>query len=78
MKRLTYFSNGHWRLDYDGVQYSAGFVDRLADYEDPGLAPEEIKNLYAEWSVMIAVLNSIGGGGITICVSWLKQIETDA
>lgn len=62
MKRLTYFSNGDWRLDYDGVQYSAEFVDRLAAYEDSGLTPAEVKSLYAEWSVMMSVLNSIGGG----------------
>lgn len=41
MKRLTYFENGHWRLDFNGCQYQAGFVDRLADYEDTGLTPEQ-------------------------------------
>ena len=29
MERLTYFENGHWRLDFNGCQYRAGFVDRL-------------------------------------------------
>lgn len=62
MKRLTYFSNGHWRLDYDSVQYSAEFVDRLAAYEDSGFTPAEIKSLWAEWDIMMSVLNSIGGG----------------
>lgn len=35
---------------------------RLAAYEDSGFTPAEIKSLYAEWSVMMSVLNSIGGG----------------
>lgn len=62
MKRLTYFENGHWRLDFNGCQYQAGFVDRLADYEDTGLTPGEVRSLWAEWSLMMRVLNSIGGG----------------
>ncbi len=41
MKRLTYFENGHWRLDFNGCQYRADFVDRLAAYEDTGLTPEQ-------------------------------------
>lgn len=42
MERLTYFENGHWRLDFNGCQYRADFVDRLAAYEDTGLTPEGI------------------------------------
>lgn len=42
MERLTYFDNGHWRLKWKGCEYSAEWVDRLAAYEDTGLAPEEI------------------------------------
>lgn len=34
----------------------------LAAYEDSGFTPAEIKSLYAEWDVMMSVLNSIGGG----------------
>lgn len=45
MERLTYFENGHWRLDFNGCQYRAGFVDRLADYEDTGLSPESVEAL---------------------------------
>lgn len=37
-------------------------IMRLAAYEDSGLTPAEIKSLYAEWDVMMSVLNSIGGG----------------
>lgn len=37
-------------------------IMRLAAYEDSGLIPAEIKSLYAEWDVMMSVLNSIGGG----------------
>ena len=48
MERLTYFENGYWRLDFNGCQYQAGFVDRLADYEDTGLTPGEIKSMQEE------------------------------
>lgn len=48
MERLTYFENGHWRLDFNGCQYQAGFVDRLAAYEDTGLTPDEIKSMQGE------------------------------
>lgn len=37
-------------------------IMRLVAYEDSGLTPAEIKSLYAEWDVMMSVLNSIGGG----------------
>lgn len=61
MERLTYFENGHWRLDFNGCQYRAGFVDRLAAYEDTGLTPGEVHSLWGEWNAMMSVLNSIGG-----------------
>lgn len=41
MERLTYFENGKWRMDFNGCQYQANFVDRLAAYEDTGLDPEQ-------------------------------------
>ena len=47
MKRLTYFKNGHWRLNFDGRQYNARFVDRLAAYENTGLMPGEVAELQA-------------------------------
>lgn len=36
--------------------------EKLKAYEDSGFTPAEIKCLYAEWDVMMSVLNSIGGG----------------
>ena len=42
MERMTYFKDGHWRLDFNGVQYQADFVDRLAAYEDTRLSPEKV------------------------------------
>ena len=45
MKRLTYFKDGYWRVNFSGVQYQADFVDRLAAYEDTGLEPEEVTAL---------------------------------
>lgn len=47
MERLTYFKNGHWRLNFDGCQYNARFVDRLAAYENTGLMPGEVAELQA-------------------------------
>ena len=44
MERLTYFENGKWRMDFNGCQYQANFVDRLAAYEDTGLTPEQCEN----------------------------------
>lgn len=44
MERLTYFENGEWRMDFNGCQYQANFVDRLAAYEDTGLTPEQCEN----------------------------------
>lgn len=45
MERLTYFENGKWRLDFNGCQYRADFVDWLAAYEDTGLSPESVEAL---------------------------------
>lgn len=45
MERLTYFKDGHWRLNFSGIQYQADFVDRLAAYEDSGLTPEQVDAL---------------------------------
>lgn len=47
MERLTYFKNGHWRVNFDGCQYNARFVDRLAAYENTGLMPGEVAELQA-------------------------------
>ena len=35
---------------------------RLAAYEDMGLTPQEVISMNGEWSAMMSVLNSIGGG----------------
>lgn len=48
MERLTYFENGKWRMDFNGCQYQANFVDRLAAYEDTGLTPGEINSMQEE------------------------------
>ena len=45
MERMTYFKDGHWRLDFGGVQYQADFVDRLAAYENTEWEPEQIEAL---------------------------------
>lgn len=60
MERMTYFKDGRWRLDFDGVQYQADFVNRLAEYESTGLSPVEVRSLLAEWNAMMRVLDRIG------------------
>lgn len=37
-------------------------ANRLADYEDTGLTPEEVLSMKLEWCAMMDALNSIGGG----------------
>lgn len=37
-------------------------IMRLADYEDIGLMPDEIKSMYGEWVIMKCVLNNIDSG----------------
>lgn len=41
MERLTFFENGRWWANVDGVRTEGDPVDRLAAYEDSGLTPEE-------------------------------------
>lgn len=62
MERLTEYEvvGGHVHAVPTGDADQA--MMRLAAYEDSGFTPEEIKSLYAEWDVMMSVLNSIGGG----------------
>ena len=42
MNRYTYMENGHWRVKLGEQEIRAKFVDRLAEYEDIGMTPEEI------------------------------------
>lgn len=42
MERLTYRYGGKWRIRIGDAEYSGGWVDRLAAYEDTGLEPEEL------------------------------------
>lgn len=62
MERLTEYEvvGGHVHAVPTGDVDQA--MMRLAAYEDSGFTPAEIKSLYAEWDVMMSVLNSIGGG----------------
>ena len=60
MERLTYFKDGHWRVNFDGVQYQADFVDRLAAYEDTGLTPEEIKAPFTEDTMINLAAQALG------------------
>ena len=57
MERLTYFECGKWRLKIGDTEYSGEAVDRLAAYEDTGLEPETIEEIYKEWSYY---LNFVG------------------
>ena len=62
MERLTDYEivGGHVHAVPTGDVDEA--IMRLAAYEDSGLTPAEVKSLWAEWNVMMSVLNSIGGG----------------
>ena len=62
MERLTEYEvvGGHVHAVPTGDVDQA--MMRLAAYEDSGFTPADIKSLYAEWDVMMSVLNSIGGG----------------
>lgn len=35
-------------------------LEKLADYEDTGLTPAEVRSMYGEWCAMMSVFNSIG------------------
>lgn len=37
-------------------------ANRLADYEDTGITPQEVLSMKFEWCAMMDALNSIGGG----------------
>ncbi len=41
--------------------FRQGCLERLADYEDTGLTPAEVRSMHGEWTAMMSVLNSIGG-----------------
>lgn len=41
MERMTYKENGKWRLRIGDTEFSGKEADRLAAYEDTGLAPED-------------------------------------
>lgn len=58
MKRFTYMDGGHWRVKVGEREISAGFVDRLAEYESLALAPNEVKQRLDEYR---AYRNVCGG-----------------
>lgn len=67
MERLTYFENGHWRLDFNGCQYRADFVDRLAAYEDVGLEPEQCENAKTIIQMLIADTPTVDAVSVIRC-----------
>lgn len=75
MKRLTkYLASGAADYNYPADCYGGNdcndraaksayrqtCVERLANYEDTGLTPGEVRSLWGEWNAMMRVLNSIG------------------
>lgn len=62
MERLTEYESigGHAHAIPTGNIDTA--LMRLAAYEDTELEPAEVRSMYAEWKLMMSVLNSIGGG----------------
>ena len=61
MERLTTYESigGHAHAIPTGDIDTA--LMRLADYEDIGLTPAEVRSMHGEWQAMMSVLNSIGG-----------------
>ena len=49
---------GVWVKNHDYISAA----NRLADYEDTELTPEEVLSMKFEWCAMMDALNSIGGG----------------
>ncbi len=49
---------GVWVKNHDYISAA----NRLADYEDTELTPEEVLSIKFEWCAMMDALNSIGGG----------------
>lgn len=49
---------GVWVKNHDYISAA----NRLADYEDTGLTPQEVLSMKFEWCAMMDALNSIGGG----------------
>lgn len=47
---------------YTEQEWISVLQDRVAAYEETGLTPGEVHSMQGEWSTMMAVLNSIGGG----------------
>ena len=62
MERLTYRDKDGFPMMKKRGGFKQGGVERLAAYEDTGLTPQEVHSMYGEWSAMMFVLNSIGGG----------------
>ena len=52
MERFTYKDAGKWRIRIGDVEYSGGWVDRLAAYEDTGLEPGDIKRAFTEDTIL--------------------------
>ena len=48
-------------MEEQSGHYCGPAIDRLAAYEDTGLAPAEVLSMSGEWCAMMSVLNSIGG-----------------
>ena len=69
MERLTFEGNfceiarcKEVKCPYDTDCSQKQVWERLKAYEDTGLEPAEVISMHGEWSAMMSVLNSIGGG----------------
>lgn len=45
MDRFTHFQDNRWCVDIDGNETSGSWVDRLAEYENLGLEPSDIRSI---------------------------------
>ena len=59
VKRLT-IRNGDGSVSQPTDLKWAEALEKLADYEDSGLTPAEVRSMSGEWCAMMSVLNSMG------------------
>ena len=61
MERLTYRDKDGFPMMKKRGGFKQGGVERLADYEDTGLTPEEVSTLVKDWSDLCTIVGECGG-----------------
>lgn len=61
MERMTYRDKDGFPMMKKRGGFKQGGVERLADYEDTGLTPEEVSTLVKDWSDLCTIVGECGG-----------------